>query len=292
MKTNAVNIRETSTRSFDIGFKIIAYIALSILAIIVVIPFVYAFLSSFKTTQEILVSPNFFPEKWNFNNYIDAWQKADFSRYTFNSLWYSAAIVVITVLTSTVGGYVFARGKFRGKKLIFAVFTSLMFITLGTSSMFPTIQILKLLGLNNSLFGLVFKTFFGINITNIYLVQGFMSGIPSSLDEAAEIDGCDFIQTFFKVILPLLKPIIATLAIFAFTGAWNDYLWPMVVTLTRPEQRPLSVGLIALKNSSNAAADWNLILAGGMISAIPMIIVFLIFNKYFISGLTSGAVKG
>ncbi len=275
----------------DLGFKIFAYTFLIVLSALVLVPFLYAFTGSFKTSMEILISPDIFPEQWNFDNYINAWTNADFSKYTFNSAWYAAGCVVISVFTSTINGYVFARGNFRGKELIFKVFTSMMFITLGTSSMYPTIQILKLLGLNTNLWGLLIKLFFGIHITNVFLVRGFMNGIPKSLDEAATIDGCDFIQTFFRVILPLLKPIIATVAIFAFTSAWNDYLYPMVVTLSNPAQRPLSVGLIALKSSGEAAAAWNIILAGGMMSALPMVLVFLVFNRYFIKGLTSGAVK-
>lgn len=268
------------------------YTYLTILALLIVFPFICAFCSSFKTSREVLVSGNLLPEKWVFDNYVQAWEKANFATYTWNSAWYSVLFVLIAIFTSTINGYVFARGVFRGKNVIFAIFTSLMFIVLGTSSMYPQIQILKTLGLNTSLVGLLVKEFFGINITNVFLVRGFVNSLPMSLDEAAEIDGCSFIKTFFVIILPLLKPIIATVGIFAFTTAWNDYLMPMVVTLANPMQRPLSVGLVALQSSADAAAAWNLILAGGMISAIPMIIVFLIFNKYFIKGLTAGAVKG
>ena len=273
-------------------FKIVAYTFLISLLIVTIYPFLYALLCSFKTTQEVLVGSSFLPKKFEFKNYIQAWEIANFARYTFNSAWYSIIDVFIAVFTSSIAGYVFARGEFRGKKIIFACFTSLMFITLGTSTLYPKLQILKFLHLNDSLFGLLVMHFFGINITNVFLVRGFVVSLPKSLDEAAEIDGCSFFGIFIKIILPLLKPIIATVAIFAFAGSWNDYLMPMVVTLANPAQRTLSVGMIALKGSSEAATAWNLILAGAMISAIPMIIVFLRFNKFFIKGLASGAVKG
>jgi len=276
----------------ELTFKIIVYTFLSALMLLVIYPFAIAFFSSFKTAPEVLTSPDILPKEWMFNNYFVAWKTANFARYTFNSLWYTAVIVVIGVFTGTVNGYAFARGKFRGKNAIFALFTSMMFITLGTSSMYPTLQILKLLHLNTSLWGLCFKAFFGLEITRVFLVRGFLQGIPKALDEAAEIDGCDFIKTFFFVILPLLKPIIATTAIMAFGAAWNDYLMPMVVTLANPAQRTLPVGMVALKATSGAATSWNLILAGGMMSAIPMIIVYLFFNRYFINGLAAGAVKG
>lgn len=273
-------------------FRLLAYTFLLILLFLVVFPFICAFTASFKGTREVLTSGKILPEVWRVENYVKAWVNADFAKYTWNSVWYSALIVVINVVTSAMNGYAFARGEFRGKKAIFAVFSAMMFITLGTSSMYPTIQILKLFHLSDSLWGLVFKSCFALNITNMYLVRGFVLSLPKALDEAAEIDGCGFIRTFFSIYMPIMKPIIATVAIFSFGGAWNDYLMPMVVTIGNEAQRTLSVGLVALKATTDAAANWNVIMAGSMISAIPMLVIFLIFNRYFISGLAAGAVKG
>lgn len=273
-------------------FRLLAYTFLLILLFLVVFPFICSFTTSFKGTREALTSGKILPEVWRVENYVTAWVNADFAKYTWNSVWYSALIVIINVITSSMNGYAFARGEFRGKKAIFAVFSAMMFITLGTSSMYPTIQILKLFHLSDSLWGLIFKSFFALNITNMYLVRGFVLSLPKALDEAAEIDGCGFIRTFFSIYLPIMKPIIATIAIFSFGGAWNDYLMPMVVTIGNEAQRTLSVGLVALKATTDAAASWNVIMAGSMISAIPMLVIFLIFNRYFISGLAAGAVKG
>ena len=274
MKLKDKSKKNIRIKGFDVEAKVsrvLIYIFLTVLSLIVVYPFIYAFLSSFKSTREILVSSNIWPEKFDVSNYIKAWEMANFARYTFNSAWFSAVKVITSVFLSAIHGYVFARGEFRGKNII---------------------QILKVLRLNTTLWGLVVTGLFGLNITHVFLVRSFINSIPKELDEAATIDGCDFIQVFMKVIMPLLKPILATVGIMAFSAAWNDYLMPMVVTLSTPDARPLSVGLVALKNSSEASTAWDLILAGAMISAIPMVIVFLIFNKYFIKGLTSGAVKG
>lgn len=273
-------------------FKLLTYLFLGIVLLLVIYPFIYALMCSFKNNAEILTSGKILPSKFDFSSYIKAWTLANFSQYTWNSVWYSFINVIIALYTSAVCGYVFSRGEFRGKKLIFAVFTSLMFITLGTANMYPQLEILKVLHLNSSLWGLIVMQFFGIKITNVFLVRGFINSLPKELDEAAAIDGCSYISTFFLVILPLLKPIMATVGIFAFSSAWNDYLMPMIVTLANPAQRTLPVGMINLKGSSEAAASWNLIMAGGMMSAIPMVIVYLIFNRYFIKGLTAGAVKG
>ena len=273
-------------------FMAAIYGFLTLMLIVVTYPFLYAFFGSFKSMSEIITSGGILPESFSFKNYVDAWKIADFATYTWNSVWYSCLCVAGALASSVMGGYVFDRAEFKGIKIIFGIFTSLMFITLGTSNMYPKIQILKALGLNTSLWGLIVMQFFGVHITNIFLVRGYVASLPKELDEAAVIDGCNFFTTFLYVILPLLKPIIASVGIFAFTNAWNDYLMPMVVTLSNPAQRPLSVGLIALRSSAEAATAWNLILAGAMISAIPMMLVFLYFNKYFIKGLVSGAVKG
>lgn len=278
-------------KKISIG-SLIKYIFLISLFALVVYPFIYALICSFKTTQEILTGTNFWPKVFQLENYSKAWVTANFSKYTFNSAWYSVVSVVSALFTSAAGGYVFERGEFKGKKVVFALFTSLMFVTLGTANMYPQLEILQLLHLNTNLWGIVVMHFFGVNITNIYLVKSYLASIPRELDEAAEIDGCSFIKIFFSIILPVLKPVMATVGIFAFGTAWNDYLWPMIVTLSNPAQRTLSVGMIALKGDANAAASWNLILAGAMISAIPMTIVYLIFNKYFIKGVAAGAVKG
>ena len=272
--------------------SILLHVLLIAFLIIVILPFIVAFTGSFKTTKEMLISPSLLPEHWNFTNYQTAWIKANFAKYTFNTVWYTVLMVVVNVLTSAMNGYAFARGEFRGKNLIFGMFTALMFVTLGPSSLYPTLQLMKLFHLDQSLMGLVIKSFFAIHVSNMYIVRGFVNSLPKELDEAATIDGCDFLGIFFKIILPLIKPVLATIAILAFSAAWNEYLWPMIVTMGNPDTYPLSVGLRALQASGGAAASWNLILAGSMISALPMIVIYLFLNKYFIKGLSEGAVKG
>jgi len=271
---------------------IVTYIFLIVLFLVVVFPVAYAFISSFKNTSEILAGTNFIPENWLWKNYTEAWKIAQFGIYTWNSVYYSFFCVLFALISSALSGYVFSRGKFPGKNIVFGMQTGMMFIVLGTSSLYPQLQILKWLHLNTNLWGIILMQFFCGSITNIFLVRGFCDSLPKEMDEAAKIDGCSFLGTFIKVILPLLKPVMATIGILSFQGAWNDYLLPMIVTLGNPSQRTLPVGLVALKGSSDAAAAWNLILAGAMISAIPMLIVYIFCNRYFIKGLTAGAVKG
>ncbi len=278
-------------KRFDLSV-ILSYVFLLALLFLVIFPVIFEFVNSFKSNMEILAGMNFWPTEWTFDNYKQAWTVANFAKYTWNSVYYCFFNVMIGLIFSAINGYIFARAEFPGKNVIFGIKTGMMFVTLGTSSMYPTLQILKALHLNTSLWGLIIMHFFGSSITNIFLVRSFIFSLPKEMDEAAEIDGCTFLGIFFRIILPLLKPVMATIGILSFQSSWNDYLMPMIVTLANPEQRTLPVGLKALAGSSDAAASWNLVMAGAVISSLPMIIIYLFLNKYFVKGMTAGAVKG
>lgn len=274
------------------ALKILNYIFLTAILVITIAPLVYVFFASFKTNMEILTSTKLLPEQFSLQNYKDAWQLADFSRYTWNSTYMTIAIVIGVLINSSMGGYVFSRGEFPGKKFLFTLFTSTMFISLGSITLYPLLDIAKVLNLNTSLWGVIIIQIFGLHIANIYIVRGFINGIPKELDEAAKIDGCSFFGIFWRVIFPLMKPILATIGLLTFRAAWNDYLMPMIFTISNPKQRPLTVGVVALQSTGEAASSWNLMLAGTMISIVPMLLAYLFFNRYFIAGMTSGAVKG
>lgn len=263
--------------------------------VIVVFPLLYVLLSSFKSNMEIMAHPDwYFPREFTFNNYIEAWNSETFhaGRMFFNSTWFTVFSVIISILTCSISGYVFARGEFKFKKVLFAIFSSLMFISLGSITIYPKFEILSLIGLNKSLWGLIVLECFGIPIVKVYLVRSFVYTLPKELDEAATIDGCSFTGIFFKIILPLLKPVLATLAILSFQGSWNNYLMPTIFTMSKPKQQTLIVGIIALKNSGEAAAAWNLMFAATAMALIPVLIVYALFSRYFTEGITAGAVKG
>ena len=270
------------------------YLILFAVLIITLFPLFYTFMSSLKSSIEILTSGNIMPQSPSFKNYVEAWNSPELQvgRQFLNSVIYCVLNVMITNFVSSMAGYVFAVGRFRFKKLIFGCFTFLMFVKLGGISVYPTFEIFDLLHLPINLYGLIFVHLFAVPIVNMYLVKGFVNSIPYSLLEAATIDGCSFFGRFVKIIFPLLKPIIATITILAFQGSWNDYIMPTVFTLTRPEQRTLIVGLMALKSSGGAASSWHLMLAGTIISIIPVVLVYILCNKYFVEGITAGAEKG
>ena len=276
--------------------KTIIYIFLCAVLFVTILPVIYTVFASFKSNSEIMTHPEtLFPLEPTLDNYKAALTTGSFNipLMFWNSTYYTVLTVIITITISSLSGYVFARGgNFPGSKVIFTVFSSLMFINMGSITIYAVFKVLDIVHLSDSLWGLIVMKVFGIGIVNIYLVRSYIRTLPYSLDEAAKIDGCSFIGIFFKIIGPLLKPIIATISILAFNSSWNDYLMPTLFTISRPEQRPLIVGIMALKNSGNAASNWNLMLAGATVALIPILIAYAFGNKYFVEGLASGAVKG
>lgn len=273
----------------------IIYIILFIVLLITILPLIYTILGSFKSNMEIMVHPEaLFPLEWTMDNYkeIATSRTMNIPRMFMNSLYYTIVCTLICLAMAAVTGYVFARADFPGSKVIFAIFTATMFISVGGTTVVPMLRIMNFFHLGNSLDGLIIKNLFGIGIVRIYLVRGFVRQLPKEMDEAAVIDGCGFIGTFVKIILPNLKPIIATLAILCFKGFWNEYYLPTIFTVSRPEQQTLMVGLQRLKDTGGAAANWNLMLTGATISMFPILVVYAICNKYFVDGITAGAVKG
>ena len=270
-----------------------AYAILIVIFIITIFPVFYTFMASFKSNQEILTSGNrVIPDRFVTENYVKAWNLGNFKQYTYNSVFMSVFIVAGVIVTSVICGYVFSRGQFTGKQFLYYMILSSMFVSLGSLTLYPLLMIAKVINLNRSLWGVIIIRIFAVNTTNVFIARSFIDSIPREIDEAARVDGCTFFQTFLHIISPLCKPIIATIGILTFRSSWNDYLLPMVFTLSNPKRMPLVVGVISLKSSGEAASSWNLMLAGTALSMIPMILVYAIFNRYFIDGLTSGSVKG
>jgi ABC-type glycerol-3-phosphate transport system permease component len=167
-----------------------------------------------------------------------------------------------------------------------------MFISVGAVTLKPLYLLFVKVDLHNTLWPVIL-ILIGINQNfNIFLVSRFVEGVPLELDESAKIDGCSFFRIYWQIILPLIKPILGVVGLFSFRGAWNDFIHASVFTMSKPALRPLTVGVVSLKYGTDAAVEWNIMLAGATLAIVPMLIVYVIANKTFISGLTSGAVKG
>ena len=271
------------------------YAFLLFIFVLIMFPLVYVIASSFKTNSEILAHPEYiFPRVPTFENYILAWNSPDFtvSRMFCYSVYYSLVSTTITLITSSMCGYVFERGHFRGKKLILGTFTALLFVNLGMITMYPTFEVVDFLGIDKSIHTQLILKILSIPVFNFYLVMGYVRTIPKEIDEAARIDGCSFFRIYRSMIIPLITPILATIGILGFNGSWNEYLGPMIWTMGHPEQRTLIVGVVSLKSSGEAASSWNLMLAGTTIALIPVLVAYAFGSKFFIEGIAAGAVKG
>lgn len=267
------------------------WIFLGIMIVFTLYHVVYTILGSFKTNAELTQGGGFFPEQWHFENYYRAFVEADFLQYTWNSIIVSVSVTVLAVVTCSLAGFILARRDFAGKKLWMTLYLSMMFVSLGSVTLYPIYEVLRELGLHESVVGLVIALTGG-QATNVFLVMGFTKALPKELDEAGIIDGCSLYQVYYKIVLPLTKPILAVVALFSFRNAWNDYVTGLVMTITAPELKTLTVAVVQLKYSVNAAAEWHIMLAGASIAIIPILIVYAFAHKQFIAGLTAGAVKG
>lgn len=273
-------------------FKILVIMFVAVMVLFTMFPIVYAFLASFKGNIELFTgSANLLPEEWKFENYLEAWKRANFARYTINSIVYATSTTILAIFHAAMVGYVWARGRFPGRRLMIILFTSTMFISFGTLMLFPVLEVAIALRISRSLWGLVLINGVGVNVAAYFLVSRYISGIPLELDEAAMADGCTFFGIWWRIILPLTKPVLATVGLLAFLGAWNEYLRPLIFTLGNTNNFPLTVGIANLKGNAMTVTSYGLMLAGAVISLLPLITMFIIVNRSFIQGLTGGALK-
>lgn len=267
------------------------WVFLGIMIVFTLYPVIYTVLGSFKTNAELTQGGGFFPSVWHFENYYKAFIQADFTKYTLNSVVVSISVTILAVTTTSLAGFAMARKEFAGKKILLALYMSMMFVSLGSVTLYPIYELLRGLKINKTIFALVIALTGG-QATNVFLVMGFTKGIPKELDEAAIIDGCSIYGVYSRIILPLSKPILAVVALFSFRNAWNDYITSLIMTISIPKLQTLTVAVVQLKYSVNSAAEWHIMLAGASIAIIPILIVYMFSNKQFIAGLTAGAVKG
>jgi ABC-type glycerol-3-phosphate transport system permease component len=241
--------------------------------------------------MELQTGGHFFPEAWRFANYSDAFQKANFIKYTWNSVILSALTMIFSLVTSSMAGYVVARHHFVGKKVLIGAYLSVMFVALGPITLYPQYMLMKSLGLTGHLLGLAL-VLTGGQASNIFLILGFVKSVPKELDESAIMEGASYFRIYRSIMLPLIRPILGVVALFSFRMAWNDYITSLVFSITNQDMKPLTVAVVGLRYSANAAAEVNLMTAGAAIAIIPILIVYLFANRQFIGGLTAGAVKG
>lgn len=250
-------------------------------------PFLWMVSAAVKSTAEIFSGLSLFPNIIYLDNFPRAWNEAHVGLYFFNTLFITVFSTAITLITVSTIGYVLGRYRFHGKRLIIALFAAAIFLPEGYT-IIPIFNLLNTMHLSTSLWGIILAESGGTHIVMVLLFAGYFSQLPKELEESAMIDGAGFLRIFWKIYLPLSKPVIATCVIFQVINSWNDFLLPLVVTLTRPNLRTLAVGIYSFQGQY--FTDWSGMAAASTIALIPIIIVFLFMQRYFVEGI-AGAVK-
>lgn len=259
-------------------------------ALLTLFPILMTLLGSLKTNVELMGGGNLLPESWQFTNYAEAWRQSNFALYTWNSLFMSVMATIGTLLVSAMAAYVVDRRHFPGKGLYVALQSTTMFISVGAIVLRPQFDLMVKLHLNTSLWGVIL-ILISAHATTFFILLGFIKAIPREMDEAAMMDGSSFIRSFFRIIFPLMTPGLGVAGLFAFRHAWNEYILPLVFTMTNPNLQTLTVGLANLRYGSSAAMQTHLMMAGAFLSILPMLLVYIVANKSFMQ-VTAGSIKG
>jgi multiple sugar transport system permease protein len=264
------------------------YLLLSLGAAVMVLPFVYMLSTSLKSKAFVLETPpRLLPEHPTLANYAEALQANHFGRYFLNSLGVALATTALTVLLASMMAFAFARFEFPGKRLAFGLLlVGLMIPTMML--LVPQFVLAKNLHLLDSLPGLLPFYVGGALALNTFLIRGFFEGVPKELDEAMVVDGAGVWTRYWRLAMPLARPALATSAIFSFLASWDEFVWALTV-INDPDNRTLPIGIALFQGEHSTS--WGLVFAASMIAVVPVIIVYVTFQRHFVAGLTVGAVK-
>ena len=274
--------------------NISAHFILILVSLLSIFPFIWLISTSLKGNSENIFAypPTIIPQDFTWANYKGVWDKVDFVGYFINSMIVASGTVILNLILSAMAGYPLARMKFKGKNFTF--FSILATIMIPFQAIMLPVYIITLkLHLVDSIsnftgfLGLILP--FAVSAFGIFLMRQAFLSVPKEMEEAAIVDGCSVWKLFWKVLLPMVKPSLAVLAIFTFIGSWGEFLWPSIV-LTKESMYTLPVGVNNLQGMFSS--NWRFIAAGSVLSTIPILIFFLCMQKYFISGENEGAVKG
>lgn len=264
----------------------ILHILVYALAFLVLAPFIWMILTSFKDMSEIYVyPPKWLPTTFNFENYVNAFSAAPFGRYYFNSVLVALTVTIGQLITCSLAAFAFARLKFWGRDVLFFIFLGTMMIPYNVT-MIPSFMVLYWLGWIDSYYALIVPGL--ASAFGTFLLRQFFITIPRELEEAAYIDGATRLQVLRRIIIPLAKPALATLAIFTFMGAFNDFIWALIV-VNSEEMRTVQLGLAIFRD--RYLTQWDLLMAGSVTAVLPILIVFFFAQKYFIKGITLSGLK-
>jgi multiple sugar transport system permease protein len=267
--------------------RILIYIFLSIGAVICIVPFYWMIITSIKIPSEVIAyPPKWWPSRFAFGNFATIFKRADFFRYFYNSIVVALFSIPLCLFTSSFAGFLFAKYNFRLKEFWFMLILSTMMIPFAVI-MIPLYIEMSYLNLIDKHLGMILR--WAVNPFGIFLMRQFIGQIPNSLMDSARIDGCSEFKIFTKIIVPNVKPAISALGIFVFRWNWDDFLWPLIIT-NSSYSRTLPVGVAMF--AEQWWTEYNLTMAGAVIIVIPILIVFLLFQRQFIKGIVLTGLKG
>ena len=271
----------------QIACSVIKYAVIILLAVVALIPFVWMVSASFKTNLEVFSIPmHWIPTEFHFENYHDIWAKVPLMTYFKNTAVVAVLVTIIQIITSSFAAYAFAKMQFKGRDFLFMCYIGTIAVPWQVY-MVPQFIMMRSVGLYDTIWALVILQSF--SAFGVFLMRQFYLGIPNELSEAARIDGLSEYGIWARIVLPLAGPAIATLCIFTFVNTWNDYMGPLIY-LTSDLNKTIQVGLKRFIQAYSA--DYNLIMAASLCSLVPVTLVFLFLQRYFIEGIATTGIKG
>ncbi|WP_312444742.1 carbohydrate ABC transporter permease [Lacrimispora sp.] len=267
--------------------RYLLYVVLLILTAVMLIPFVWMMSASLKLDKDVFIFPiKWIPENPRWQNYLDIWTKIPLMTFVLNTVKITLIVTFLQLLTSSFAAYAFAKLKFKYSNLLFMAYIATIAVPWQVY-MVPQFMMMRNFGLNDSHLAIIFLQAF--SAFGVFMMRQFYQGIPDELCEAARIDGMSEYQIYGKIMLPLSKPALSTLTIFTFVNTWNDFLGPLIYLKTEAK-KTLQLGLKMF--ISQYSSEYGLIMAASVLSLIPVLIVFLSLQKYFVEGIAATGVKG
>ena len=278
-----MKIKNTKTRAF----RVILYAVLIALALVMLVPFAWMLSASFKLDKDVFIFPiQWIPENPRWQNYVDIWNKIPLAKFVLNTVKLTLIVTFLQLLTSSFAAYAFAKLQFKGKNTLFLAYITTIAVPWQVY-MVPQFMMMRSFGLADTHLAIICLQAF--SAFGVFMMKQFYEGIPTELCEAARIDGMSEYRIWYRVMLPLAKPALSTLTIFTFVNTWNDFLGPLIY-LTTESKKTLQLGLRMF--ISQFGSEYGLIMAASVLSLIPVLIVFLSLQKYFVEGVAASGVKG
>jgi len=291
MQNNSAPAAKSSFR-FPISFsKGLLFFLLAAMAFTTLYPYIWSVTASFKTDKQLYNGNplDLIPNPFVLDNYQNALTRVPFGRFLLNTTLVATVVPLVSIAISSLAAYSFARLRFPGRDVIFIMLLGVMMMP-GHITLIPNYDIVRRLGWINTYWAMIIPPIFGSGIVfNLFFMRQFFLGFPRELEEAATIDGCSRFKIFTHLLLPNAKPALATIAIISFKDQWNAFLWPLVV-INDYKMMPIQVGLSYFQG--NVHTSWGTLLAGATLSILPLILVFIIFQRYFVSGMLTSGLAG